>query len=196
MLVLISGPSGAGKSTFVKALQDSEVRLAFSISTTTRPRRKEETDGVQYQFVDDAEFDRLLADDAFVEWALVHEHRYGTRRDHIEQMMARGSVPLLDLDVQGGQRVMELYGDRVVSVFIFPPSWKVLEQRLRARETDDDTVIATRLRNAHREVEFADRYEYFLVNDNLDTALGRMRAILTAEQCRRVRLGKTPLESP
>ena len=196
MLVLISGPSGAGKSTFVKALQDSDARLAFSISTTTRPRRKDETDGVQYQFVDDAEFDRLLADDAFVEWALVHEHRYGTRRDHIEQMMARGSVPLLDLDVQGGQRVMELYSDRVVSVFIFPPSWKVLEQRLRARETDDDTVIATRLRNARREVEFADRYEYFLVNDNLDTALGRMRAILTAEQCRRVRLGKTPLESP
>ncbi len=196
MLVLISGPSGAGKSTFVKTLLDSDARLAFSISTTTRPRRKDETDGVQYQFVDDAEFDRLLADDAFVEWALVHEHRYGTRRDHIEQMMARGSVPLLDLDVQGGQRVMELYGDRVVSVFICPPSWKVLEQRLRARETDDDTVIATRLRNARREVEFADRYEYFLVNDNLDTALGRMRAILTAEQCRRVRLGKTPLESP
>ena len=196
MLVLISGPSGAGKSTFVKTLLDSDARLAFSISTTTRPRRKDETDGVQYQFVDDAEFDRLLADDAFVEWALVHEHRYGTRRDHIEQMMVRGSVPLLDLDVQGGQRVMELYGDRVVSVFIFPPSWKVLEQRLRTRETDDDTVIATRLRNARREVEFADRYEYFLVNDNLDTALGRMRAILTAEQCRRVRLGKTPLESP
>jgi len=193
MLVLISGPSGAGKTTFVKALLKSDSRLVFSVSTTTRPPRKGEADGEQYHFVDEAEFDRLIAADAFIEWARVHEHRYGTCRDHLEAMVKKGAIPLLDLDVQGGLKVMELYGDRVVSVFLFPPSWAVLEERLRARQTDDESVIQTRLRNAHWEVSFAEKYEYFIVNDDLNTALDCMWAILTAEQCRRVRLGQHPL---
>ncbi len=113
MLVLISGPSGAGKSTFVQALLAAEPGLSFSVSTTTRPPRRGETDGVQYHFVDDAEFDRLVAADAFVEWAEVHQRRYGTRRDHIRAMLDRGLTPLLDLDVQGGVRVIDLFGPEV-----------------------------------------------------------------------------------
>lgn len=193
MLVLISGPSGAGKSTFVKGLLESDPRLGFSVSTTTRPKRGRETDGVEYHFVDDAEFDRLVAEDAFVEWAHVHERRYGTRKLHIAEMQARGQFPLLDLDVQGGKHVIDLYGDGLVSVFIFPPSWEELERRLRGRGTDSEDVIATRLKNARWEVDYAEFYRYWIVNDDLDEALRRMRAVVTAETCRRVRWGPSPL---
>ncbi len=193
MLVVISGPSGAGKSTFVKALLDADARLSYSVSTTTRPPRRGETDGVQYSFVSDAEFDRLVAEDAFVEWARVHGHRYGTRRARIEHMLADRLVPVLDIDVQGGVRLIDLFGPEVVSVFVFPPSWHVLEERLRARRTDSEEALRTRLANARWEVGFADRYEYFIVNDALDAAIAQMRAIVTAERCRRVRIGRLPL---
>lgn len=193
MLVLISGPSGAGKSTFVQALLAAEPNLSFSVSTTTRPPRAGETDGVQYHFVDDADFDRLTAADAFVEWARVHDRRYGTRRDHLQAMLDRGQTPLLDLDVQGGLRVIELFGPRVVSVFIFPPSWAVLERRLRARGTEEETVLARRLANARWEIGFADHYDYWIVNDDLAAALACARAVLTAERCRRVRQAGPPL---
>ena len=193
MLVLISGPSGAGKTTFVDALLESDPRVEFSVSTTTRPIRGSESEGVDYHFVDDAEFDRLLAEDAFVEWADVHDHRYGTRKDHVRGILEEGFIPLLDLDVQGGKQVIDLYGDEVVSVFVFPPSWEVLERRLRGRDTDDDEVIATRLENARWEVGYAQYYGYWIVNDDLDEALRRMRAIITAETCRRARFDRPPL---
>lgn len=193
MLVVISGPSGAGKSTFVQALLASEPRLAYSVSTTTRPPRRGERNGAQYHFVSEAEFDRLVSAGAFVEWAVVHGHRYGTRRDHLDAMLAAGQIPLLDIDVQGGMRVSELYGTEVVSVFIFPPSWEVLESRLRARGTDGEAVISRRLANARTEIAFADRYDYFVVNDDLEAAVGRVRAIVTAEQCRRIRFLGPPL---
>lgn len=193
MLILITGPSGAGKSSLVAALLAADPSLSFSVSTTTRPIRAGETDGVEYHFVDDAEFDRLIAADAFVEWANVHRRRYGTRRDHVQAMLAQGLTPLLDVDVQGGVRVIDLFGPEVVSIFVFPPSWEVLEQRLRGRGTDADAVIRTRLENARWEIGFADRYEYWVVNDDLEAAVTRLRAILAAERCRRVRVGKAPL---
>lgn len=195
MLVLISGPSGAGKSTLVRRLLDEVEALEFSVSTTTRPRRRGETDGVDYHFVDDAEFDRLLAADAFIEWAHVHDRRYGTRRDHVQAMIAAGRIPLLDLDVQGGKQVIDLYGEGLVSIFVFPPSWEELERRLRGRGTDDDDVIATRLRNARWEVGYAEHYRYWLVNDDVAGAAQRFRAILTAETCRRGRF-PSPLGDP
>ncbi len=193
MLVVISGPSGAGKSTFVKALLDADARLSYSVSTTTRPPRRGEADGVQYSFVSDAEFDRLVGEDAFVEWAHVHGHRYGTRRAAIERMLADRRVPVLDIDVQGGVRLIELFGPEVVSVFVFPPSWHVLEERLRARGTDSEEALRTRLANARWEVGFAERCDYFIVNDALAAAIAQMRAIITAERCRRVRIGDLPL---
>lgn len=193
MLVLISGPSGAGKTTFVRALLQAGEDLEFSVSTTTRPARPGETDGVQYSFVDDEAFDRLIAAGAFVEWARVHQHRYGTRRDQIERMLREGRTPLLDLDVQGGLSVIEQFGPQVVSVFVFPPSWEVLEERLRGRGTEGEGAFRTRLQNARWEVSFAEKYEYYIVNDDLEEALGRMRAILTAERSRRVRFGPPPL---
>lgn len=187
MLVLISGPSGAGKSTLVHRVLDEVEALEFSVSTTTRPIRPGEREGVDYHFVDDAEFDRLLAADAFIEWAHVHDRRYGTRRDHVQAMIDAGRIPLLDLDVQGGKQVIDLYGEGLVSIFVFPPSWEELERRLRGRGTDDDAVIATRLRNARWEVDYARHYAYWLVNDDAAAAAERFGAILTAESCRRGR---------
>ncbi len=194
LLLLISGPSGAGKSTVLQRLLAADPRLGFSVSTTTRPPRSGEVEGRDYHFVDDAAFDRLVAAGAFVEWAHVHDHRYGTRLDHLRAMQAAGRIPLLDIDVQGGVQVIERYGAEVVSVFLFPPSWAELERRLRSRGTEDDAVVATRLRNARREVGYASHYAYWVVNDDVEACAGRLRAIVQAEECRRERLGRAPLE--
>jgi guanylate kinase len=195
MIVLITGPSGAGKSSFIAELMDADPRLAFSVSTTTRPMRSGEADGREYDFVDGAMFDRLIAASAFVEWAQVHDNRYGTRRSLLEEMAAAGKIPVLDIDVQGGVQVLDQLGPELVSVFLFPPSWEELDRRLTSRGTDDAEVIATRLRNARREVGFAPRYRYWIVNDDLAAAVARMKAVITAEECRSDLLGTPPLES-
>ena len=195
MIVLITGPSGAGKSSFIADLIAGDRRLAFSVSTTTRPRRTGEINGTDYDFVDDATFDGLIADSAFVEWARVHGNRYGTRRDQLKEMTAAGKIPVLDIDVQGGVQVLDQFGPELVSVFLFPPSWEELERRLASRGTDRPDVIATRLRNARREVQYAPRYSYWIVNDELKAAVARMRAIITAEECRSDILVTPPLES-
>jgi len=194
MIVLITGPSGAGKSTFVHQLMANDDRLAFSISTTTRPIREGEVDGRDYDFVGDEVFDKLVEDGAFVEWAHVHNNRYGTRRSRLDEMAAAGKIPLLDIDVQGGVNVIGMFGTELVSVFLFPPSWDELERRLRSRATDTDDVIATRLKNARTEVGYADQYTYWVVNDDLDDATRRMAAIILAESCRGESFEGNPLD--
>lgn len=184
MIVLITGPSGAGKSSFIGELMAADPRLAFSISTTTRPMRVGETDGREYDFVDEDRFDVLLGEDAFVEWARVHDNRYGTRHSRLREMTEAGKIPVLDIDVQGGVQVLDKFGPELVSVFLFPPSWEELERRLTSRETDDPAVIATRLRNARHEVGYASKYTYWIVNDDLQGAVARMQAIIAAEECR------------
>jgi guanylate kinase len=195
MIVLITGPSGAGKSSFIAELMAADPRLAFSVSTTTRPRRKGEVDGTDYDFVDHPTFDRMISDSAFVEWAWVHDNRYGTRRDQLEEMAAAGKIPVLDIDVQGGVQVLDQFGPELVSVFLFPPSWEELERRLTSRGTDQPEVIATRLRNARKEVGFAPKYSYWIVNDDLTAAVARMQAVITAQECRSEILVNAPLES-
>jgi guanylate kinase len=195
MIVLITGPSGAGKSSFIGELMAADPRLAFSVSTTTRPMRTGEVDGRDYDFVDEPTFERLIAESAFVEWAQVHGNRYGTRRTLLEEMTGAGRIPVLDIDVQGGVQVLDQFGPELVSVFLFPPSWDELERRLTSRGTDGAGVIATRLDNARREVEYAPRYRYWIVNDDLPAAVARMRAVIAAEECRSEILGTPPLES-
>jgi len=195
MIVLITGPSGAGKSSFISELMAADSRLVFSVSTTTRPLRAGEVDGREYDFVDEAAFDRLVAESAFVEWATVHDNKYGTRRSQLLELTAAGRIPVLDLDVQGGVQVLDQFGPELVSVFLFPPSWDELERRLTSRDTDDPGVIAKRLRTARREVGYATRYSYWIVNDDLTAAVDRMRAVISAEECRSVTLGTPPLES-
>jgi len=193
MIVLITGPSGAGKSSFISRLMAGSPRLAFSVSTTTRPIRHGETAGVDYDFVDESVFEELVTEQAFVEWARVHHNFYGTRRSRLAEMTAAGQIPVLDIDVQGGVNVIDLYGEKLVSVFLFPPSWDELERRLRSRGTDSPEVIATRLQNARDEVGFAPRYRYWIVNDDLDAAVNRMKAVITAEECRRESFRRPPL---
>lgn len=193
MILLITGPSGAGKSSFIGRLMEQDPRLAFSISTTTRPIRAGERDGREYDFVDGPTFDRLLAEDAFVEWAVVHGNKYGTRKSYLEEMQEAGRIPILDIDVQGGVQVIDLFGPELVSVFLFPPTWEELKRRLVSRGTDSEEVIATRLANARGEVPLADRYSYWIVNDDLERAVAKMRAIISAEESRRTSFDSPPL---
>lgn len=193
MIVLISGPSGAGKSSVITGLMAADPRLAFSVSTTTRPPRGEEKDGVDYDFVRRTEFDRLCKDGAFVEWAEVHGQRYATRQVRLDELEAAGRIPLLDIDVQGGVQVIPRFGDDLVSVFLFPPSWDELERRLRGRGTDDDATVARRLAGARTEVAEAGHYRYWVVNDDLERTVARLRAILVAEECRREVWRRPPL---
>jgi len=189
MIVLITGPSGAGKSCFIHKLMEELPRLAFSVSTTTRPIREGEVDGRDYDFVDASVFESLVAEDSFVEWARVHDNCYGTRKCRLQSMIQAGQIPVLDIDVQGGVNVIDMYGDELVSVFLFPPSWEELERRLVTRETDSKEVIATRLHNARTEVG----YKYWIVNDELDAAVARMKAVITAEECRPGAFSVAPL---
>jgi len=183
MLLIISGPSGTGKGTLVKKLMDSDPSFRFSCSVTTRAPREGEIDGVHYHFVSVEEYNRLVAENAFLEHATVHDNHYGTLRKPVEDLMAQGLNVLLDIDPQGAISVMENASD-YVSVFILPPSYEELRTRLHTRNTDDSAVIERRLNNARGEVQKIDRYQYFLVNDDLETAFAQLQSIVNAEKQR------------
>jgi len=194
-LLLISGPSGAGKSSVYLPLMEKDASLRFSVSCTTRPPRPGEVDGREYHFLSREEFLRQVDQGRFVEHFTVHDQLYGTRRADLDEMLAEGHTPVLDLDVQGGMRILSAYGDQVVSVFLFPPSWEELERRLRRRRTEDEQEIRLRLENAHRELRWADHYGYWVVNEVLEQAIDDLRAIVRAERLRRTRWPRPPLES-
>ncbi|HSK68548.1 MAG TPA: guanylate kinase [Candidatus Limnocylindria bacterium] len=183
ILILISGPSGTGKGTLCERLVAGDDLIRFSVSATTRTRREYEAEGVHYNFISEAQFDDLLAQDLLLEHATVHEHRYGTPRYAVEEGLRQGYDMLLDVDSQGALSVMKKMKD-CVSVFILPPSFSTLQLRLRTRNTDDDVEIARRLRNARDEIKRYVHYDYALINDDLNSALARLRAIVTAERMR------------
>lgn len=193
MLLIISGPSGTGKGTLVKKLMDNDPSFRFSCSVTTRAPRVGEIDGVHYHFVSVEEYDRLVAENAFLEHATVHGNHYGTLRKPVEDMMAQGLNVLLDIDPQGAIAVMENASD-YVSVFILPPSFEDLRVRLHTRNTDDPEVIERRLNNARGEVKKVDRYQYSLVNDDLELAFAQLQHIVSAEKLRTKRCKVTITE--
>ena len=181
MLIVLAAPSGGGKSTVARALLDSDAQLAYSISTTTRPPRHDELDGVHYNFVREEEFRDLIEADAFYEWARVHDNFYGTRRDVVDAKLAQGVDVVMDLDVTGSLNVKKANLGAVL-IFILPPSFTVLEERLRRRGTDDEAVILKRLRNARMEVHFAQKYDYVVVNDEIENTISTIRLIVGAER--------------
>lgn len=186
MLLVISGPSGTGKGTLCERLLRSDPSIVFSVSATTRKPREGEIDGVHYHFIDDARYDQLLKEDAFLEHASVHGHRYGTLRSQVEEGIEEGRNMLLDIDPQGALSVMEKKPD-CVSIFILPPSYSALRTRLHTRNTEDPEEILRRLTNAYGELALLKHYQYALVNDQLDPAFERLRAIILAEKHRTTR---------
>ncbi len=186
MLLVLSGPSGTGKGTLCERLMRDDPSLAFSVSVTTRAPRDTEIDGVHYFFIDDEQYDRLIKEDAFIEHATVHAHRYGTLKSQVDSMMAEGKNVVLDIDPQGARAVMQKRPD-CVSVFILPPSYEALRVRLHTRNTDDPVEIARRLGNAKGEIEQMHLYQYVVVNDDLELAYTQLAAIVAAEKQRTTR---------
>jgi guanylate kinase len=187
LLIVLSSPSGAGKSTIARMLLDSDAGVTISVSATTRPKRPGETDDVDYHFVDDSEFDRMIDAGEFVEWAPVFGYRYGTPKVPVKDALRQGRDILFDIDWQGTQQLQAAMGEDLVTIFILPPSMAELKRRLEARGTDSGDVIADRMGRAAGEISHWPEYEYVLVNRDMDECLAEVRAIVAAERLKRAR---------
>lgn len=181
LLIVVSGPSGAGKGTICDALREKFPKIHYSISMTTRAPRVGEIDGVNYYFTDNQHFEELLAQDAFLEHAKVYDHYYGTPKEYVYSMLREGNHIMLEIDIQGAMQVKEKY-PQCVLMYIVPPSKSVLEERLRGRQTDSDDVIAKRLSKAKEELDWINKYDYLIINDDLDMAIKEASAVLKAEE--------------
>jgi len=183
LLFIVSAPSGAGKTTLVERLVEQLPKLKMSRSYTSRPPREGEVDGVDYNFVTRARFESMSAAGEFLEWADVFGNLYGTCREDTEKALASGQDVVLVIDVQGARQVRKS-GVRAISVFVMPPSLVVLERRLRGRSKDAEPAIQRRLQVAREEVASYSEYDYVVVNDELTTAVDRLRGIVIAERSR------------
>jgi len=190
-MLVLSSPSGAGKTTISRRLLEIDSNLTMSISATTRPRRPAESDGRDYIFVSDDEFDQMSARDEFLEHAEVFGYRYGTRRGVVEGALEAGEDVLFDVDWQGTQQLAERAGKDLVSIFILPPTREELERRLRTRAQDSDEVVHERMAKAANEMSHWREYDYLLINEEFEVSVDRVRSILTAERLRRDRLTGT-----
>ena len=187
LLIVLSSPSGAGKSTISKLLLDADPQITMSVSATTRPKRPGERDDVDYHFVNDAEFDAMIAAGDFVEWAPVFGFRYGTPKVPVKDALRHGRDILFDIDWQGTQQLHSAMGEDLVRIFLLPPSMDELERRLHARGTDSDEVIAERMQRAAGEISHWAEYDYVLVNHDSQQCLADVRAIIAAERLKRAR---------
>lgn len=188
LMLVLSSPSGAGKTTLARRLLDAEPDVEMSVSCTTRKKRAGEVEGRDYHFVDREDFAQMRDAGEFLEWAVVFDHFYGTRRQPVEQALKAGRDILFDVDWQGAASLRDEAKDDVVSVFILPPSGKALEQRLNERAQDSDEVVRRRMQGASNEIQHWDEYDYVVVNYDVDRSLAAIRAILAAERLRRRRL--------
>jgi guanylate kinase len=187
LLIVLSSPSGAGKSTISRMLLSADKEVTMSISATTRPKRPSEVEAVDYQFVDDATFDRMIDAGEFVEWAHVFGYRYGTPKAPVKQALRHGRDILFDIDWQGARQLEPDFGEHLVTIFLLPPSMAELEHRLHTRGQDSEEVIADRMRRAADEIDHWAEYEYVLVNRDMEACLAQVQAIVTAERSKRVR---------
>jgi guanylate kinase len=176
-VIIIAAPSGAGKTSLVNALIKSMPGLKVSVSYTTRPRRFNEQDGINYYFIEPVAFETMIDQDVFLEHALVFGHYYGTSREWVESQLQQGMDVILEIDWQGAQQIRQQMPDSI-SIFILPPSYEVLSQRLKLRGQDNPLVIEERLRQARHEITHYQEFDYLLVNDDFNTALENLQAVL------------------
>ena len=177
VVLVLSGPSGAGKSSLINKISDDIGDFYFSISTTTRPMREGEIEGVHYHFVSKEEFEQDIKDDHFLEHALVHGNYYGTSLKPVKEALSEGKLVIFDIDVQGNIAVNNRLGDITTSVFITPPTLSELKRRLENRSTDSQEVIEGRIKMARREIQRTAEYDYLVINDDLDVAANVLRQI-------------------
>lgn len=187
LMLLISSPSGAGKTSLSRRLVADHADLELSVSATTRAPRPGEEDGREYHFVDRPTFDAMVEADAFLEWANVHEHRYGSPKAPVMTALEAGRDVLFDIDWQGAAQIAEKAPADVVRVFILPPTMAELSRRLHARAQDHEDVIQRRLGRAYGEIERAVDYDYVIINDDYDRAFADLAHIYHAERLKRLR---------
>jgi len=180
-LFVVAAPSGAGKSSLVNALLELDSHLVVSLSHTTRPPRGQEQPGREYHFVDAATFQAMVERDEFLEWAEVHGHRYGTSRGEIESRVGGGQDVVLEIDWQGALQIKRLFPNAIL-IFILPPSWEELEQRLKRRGEDHPEAIAQRLANARIEVAQARHFDFVIINSLFEAALFDLKAIVHSQR--------------
>ena len=186
-MFIMSSPSGAGKTTISRMLIEHDRHICMSVSVTTRPPRAGEIDGKDYHFVSQAEFDRMVKDEEFLEWAQVFGHCYGTPKAQVKAGLKEGQDYLFDIDWQGTQQLYQKLERDVVRVFLLPPSIEELRRRLTGRGTDSAEVIAGRMERARSEISHWDGYDYVVVNDDIGTCFEKVTEILAAERMRRAR---------
>ncbi|MCL6582526.1 MAG: guanylate kinase [bacterium] len=180
---VISAPSGVGKTTLRNILLSRLQNLYYSISCTTRPPRSGEVNGRDYFFVSPEVFQKKIEDHTLLEWAMVHRNLYGTPKEPIIAALQDKKDVLLDIDVQGA-RTLQQRIKGVITIFLLPPSWQVLEERLRSRKTETDEEIENRLRTAREEIKSCWEYDYLIVNNDLEEVVEKVKAIMVAEHCR------------
>jgi len=183
-LLIVSAPSGAGKTTLLKTAMEQVDRLVFSVSHTTRNPRAGEQDGRDYHFVSVAEFEQMIEDGEFLEWARVHGNYYGTARAPIAEKLAEGYDVILDIDVQGAEIIRKSGAIACTDIFVAPPDMEELERRLRQRGTEDEQTITKRLANAAEEMAQSGKYEYLIVNDEIKRGANLLVAIVLAQRAR------------
>jgi len=188
IMLIISSPSGAGKTTLAKALLESDSKIKLSISVTTRPKRENEVNGKDYHFITNEEYDKMLKQNMLLEHAEVFGYYYGTPRKGTEKLLESGSDIIYDIDWQGAMELMKDYREDVASIFILPPSIKILEERLLKRNLDDKETINKRLAGAKKEISKCTYYDYIIVNNEVHESLKQIRACLEAERAKRSRM--------
>src|SRR5215469_1771049 len=188
IIFILSAPSGAGKTTLSRGALSTNLGLQASISLTTRVPRAGECDGVDYSFVTDEEFRRKLAAGELAEWAQVFDSAYGTPREPLERAVTTGTDILLDIDIQGAHQIRETYPRDAVTIFVLPPSFADLEERLRGRGTENEAAIERRLMRARDEASAYPEYDYLIINSELGDSLLQLEAVVKAERLRVARL--------
>jgi len=181
MIIIVSAPSGAGKTSICDAVIKDDKNVIYSVSTTTRIPRKGEKDGREYFFTDQNQFKKSVAAGKFAEWARVHDNYYGTSKDTLTKALKRGKDVLLDIDVQGALQIKKQYKDALM-IFIMTPTLGELRKRLVKRNKDSVETINKRIENAKKEIKYADRYDYLVLNDKLDKSIAAVKSIITAER--------------